>query len=76
MCIVFGVEKAFDTDIKQVWSHIFALHSFMATRSVFGGTCAVPGAFGCGKTVISQVSNRQCAHPTHPISLRRPSLST
>jgi len=23
--------------------------------SVLGGTCAVPGAFGCGKTVISQV---------------------
>ena len=22
--------------------------------SVLGGTCAVPGAFGCGKTVISQ----------------------
>lgn len=22
--------------------------------SVQGGTCAVPGAFGCGKTVISQ----------------------
>jgi vacuolar-type H+-ATPase catalytic subunit A/Vma1 len=23
--------------------------------SVLGGTCAIPGAFGCGKTVISQV---------------------
>ena len=22
---------------------------------VLGGTCAIPGAFGCGKTVISQV---------------------
>lgn len=22
--------------------------------SVLGGTCAIPGAFGCGKTVISQ----------------------
>lgn len=22
--------------------------------SVLGGTCCVPGAFGCGKTVISQ----------------------
>lgn len=32
--------------------------------SVLGGTCAVPGAFGCGKTVISQAlskySNSQC----------------
>ena len=32
--------------------------------SVLGGTCAVPGAFGCGKTVISQAlskySNAQC----------------
>lgn len=24
------------------------------SSSVQGGTCAVPGAFGCGKTVISQ----------------------
>ena len=32
--------------------------------SVLGGTCAVPGAFGCGKTVISQAlskySNTNC----------------
>merc|ERR1711934_966176 len=32
--------------------------------SVLGGTCAVPGAFGCGKTVISQslskYSNSEC----------------
>ena len=28
--------------------------------SVLGGTCAIPGAFGCGKTVISQA--RRCAH--------------
>merc|ERR1719482_2611282 len=32
--------------------------------SVLGGTCAVPGAFGCGKTVISQAlskySNTEC----------------
>jgi len=32
--------------------------------SVLGGTCAVPGAFGCGKTVISQTlskySNSDC----------------
>lgn len=26
--------------------------------SVLGGTCAIPGAFGCGKTVISQA----CPH--------------
>ena len=26
--------------------------------SVLGGTCAIPGAFGCGKTVISQVRPR------------------
>ena len=29
--------------------------------SVLGGTCAIPGAFGCGKTVISQV----CTTPVH-----------
>lgn len=26
--------------------------------SVLGGTCAVPGAFGCGKTVISQALSK------------------
>ncbi|KAJ8560159.1 hypothetical protein K7X08_004217 [Anisodus acutangulus] len=26
--------------------------------SVFGGTCAIPGAFGCGKTVISQALSK------------------
>lgn len=25
---------------------------------VLGGTCSIPGAFGCGKTVISQVGGR------------------
>ena len=33
--------------------------------SVLGGTCAVPGAFGCGKTVISQVRAAP-ARPAHP----------
>lgn len=28
------------------------------TSSVLGGTCAVPGAFGCGKTVISQTLSK------------------
>jgi V-type H+-transporting ATPase subunit A len=28
--------------------------------SVLGGTCAIPGAFGCGKTVISQVLSSSC----------------
>jgi F0F1-type ATP synthase beta subunit len=27
---------------------------FFFLRCVQGGTCAIPGAFGCGKTVISQ----------------------
>ena len=26
--------------------------------SVQGGTCAIPGAFGCGKTVISQALSK------------------
>lgn len=30
--------------------------------SVLGGTCAIPGAFGCGKTVISQA--RPTSHRT------------
>lgn len=34
--------------------------------SVLGGTCAIPGAFGCGKTVISQV---RCQPLTHPAAL-------
>jgi V-type H+-transporting ATPase subunit A len=31
--------------------------------SVLGGTCAIPGAFGCGKTVISQV----CSSSTYSL---------
>ena len=31
---------------------------YSIARSVLGGTCAVPGAFGCGKTVISQVGKQ------------------
>lgn len=30
--------------------------------SVLGGTCAIPGAFGCGKTVISQALSK-VVHP-------------
>ena len=33
--------------------------------SVLGGTCAIPGAFGCGKTVISQALSK--VKLTHPI---------
>jgi V-type H+-transporting ATPase subunit A len=39
--------------------------------SVLGGTCAIPGAFGCGKTVISQA---QTLNPK-PSTLN-PKLST
>lgn len=28
------------------------------SRSVLGGTCAIPGAFGCGKTCISQALSK------------------
>lgn len=28
---------------------------------VLGGTCSIPGAFGCGKTVISQVRLAGCS---------------
>lgn len=51
--------------------------------SVLGGTCAIPGAFGCGKTCISQV---KCTLPepcpprpviVRPLMLRRcPSTRT
>ena len=40
--------------------------------SVLGGTCAIPGAFGCGKTVISQALSkvgsdiRECDCPLRP----------
>lgn len=30
--------------------------------SVLGGTCAIPGAFGCGKTVISQALSKVTFH--------------
>ena len=32
--------------------------------SVLGGTCAVPGAFGCGKTVISQSLSKCVPRPS------------
>ena len=31
--------------------------------SVLGGTCAIPGAFGCGKTVISQALSKVIYSP-------------
>lgn len=31
--------------------------------SVLGGTCAIPGAFGCGKTVISQALSKVASSP-------------
>ncbi|KAD4982034.1 hypothetical protein E3N88_18705 [Mikania micrantha] len=38
--------------------------------SVLGGTCAIPGAFGCGKTVISQaLSNVLMDFPQLPMTL-------
>lgn len=33
--------------------------------SVLGGTCAIPGAFGCGKTVISQALSKVRLVPIH-----------
>ena len=51
--------------------------------SVLGGTCAVPGAFGCGKTVISQViiSSRSVeltpiCRGFHVVTMLRPSRRT
>ena len=35
--------------------------------SVLGGTCAIPGAFGCGKTVISQALSKVIS--PHPLLL-------
>ncbi|CAH2050549.1 unnamed protein product, partial [Thlaspi arvense] len=34
---------------------VYLMHSSL---SVLGGTCAIPGAFGCGKTVISQALSK------------------
>ncbi len=34
------------------------LSRFARCRSVLGGTCAIPGAFGCGKTCISQALSK------------------
>lgn len=31
---------------------------FISCRCVLGGTTAIPGAFGCGKTVISQTLSK------------------
>lgn len=40
---------------------LFVLHQRVLDAlfpSVLGGTCAIPGAFGCGKTVISQALSK------------------
>ena len=34
--------------------HPSSVYLFIYLSTYLGGTCAVPGAFGCGKTVISQ----------------------
>jgi V-type H+-transporting ATPase subunit A len=34
------------------------IHEFIMRRCVQGGTTAIPGAFGCGKTVISQALSK------------------
>ena len=36
------------------WSVLLVYLSVSVSRCVQGGTTAIPGAFGCGKTVISQ----------------------
>ncbi|XP_048617543.1 V-type proton ATPase catalytic subunit A-like isoform X2 [Brassica napus] len=44
-----GVKKSY-TMLQRVLDALFP--------SVLGGTCAIPGAFGCGKTVISQALSK------------------
>lgn len=44
--------------------------------SVLGGTCAIPGAFGCGKTVISQVCLDYLGHPRRLVVASRFQLWT
>nr|CAB3471079.1 unnamed protein product [Digitaria exilis] len=44
-----GIKKQF-TMLQRVLDALFP--------SVLGGTCAIPGAFGCGKTVISQALSK------------------
>ena len=39
--------------------------------SVLGGTCAIPGAFGCGKTVISQALSKYSNSDGIIVSLSR-----
>ncbi len=38
--------------------HCFRIHFSFNLRCVQGGTTAIPGAFGCGKTVISQALSK------------------
>nr|GFB05620.1 V-type proton ATPase catalytic subunit A [Tanacetum cinerariifolium] len=40
--------------------------------SVLGGTCAIPGAFGCGKTVISQALSKVFSiYDGYPLTINR-----
>lgn len=40
--------------MKRILRHLL----FVSSRCVQGGTTAIPGAFGCGKTVISQALSK------------------
>lgn len=41
----------------MAWLDVYHLTAFVL-RCVQGGTTAIPGAFGCGKTVISQALSK------------------
>lgn len=43
-----------DLFVFSRWTVFSCWIYFLLVRCVQGGTCAIPGAFGCGKTVISQ----------------------
>ena len=42
----------------EIWVHPWLMYILFVHRCVLGGTTAIPGAFGCGKTVISQALSK------------------
>ncbi len=54
----FEHQLAIKTVISQALSKYSNRVNKLTHILVFSGTCAIPGAFGCGKTVISQALSK------------------
>jgi hypothetical protein len=58
LCLVYMIQFFYsDSSVPNDFCFVYCVLDALFP-SVFGGTCAIPGAFGCGKTVISQALSK------------------